>query len=167
MTTTASKRYRCNHAYIDGANLHKGAESLGWQIDYKKFYVWLKDKYRIKRAYIFMGYRPGFGKMYARMREAGFLVRFKEVIVTPDGKIKGNCDTDMAVRSVQDVYESVFDQAIIVSSDGDFYSLVEYLKGKDKMASVLSPYNNCSTLLMKIGVPIAYLNDFRDLVSFI
>ena len=25
-----------NVAYIDGANLHKGAESLGWKLDYKR-----------------------------------------------------------------------------------------------------------------------------------
>jgi uncharacterized LabA/DUF88 family protein len=99
------------------------------------------------------------------MSEAGFIVRFKETITGADGNIKGNCDTDMAVRSVQDVHESVFDQAIIVSSDGDFYSLVQYLQEKDRVACILSPYDHCSSLLVKTRAPLIYLNSIKDIVS--
>ena len=28
-----------NYAYIDGANLYKGVENLGWQLDYKRFRI--------------------------------------------------------------------------------------------------------------------------------
>ena len=47
-----------NYAYIDGANLHRGNASLGWNLDYKKFRVWLSDKYSIKTAYLFLGMVP-------------------------------------------------------------------------------------------------------------
>ncbi|KKP99094.1 MAG: hypothetical protein US06_C0001G0068 [Parcubacteria group bacterium GW2011_GWC2_36_17] len=43
-----------NFAYIDGANLHNGIAGLGWKLDYKRFRVWLSDKYGIKSAYIFI-----------------------------------------------------------------------------------------------------------------
>lgn len=46
---------RNNCAYIDGANLHKGIASLGWQLDYARFRVWLKDKYGVETAYLFKG----------------------------------------------------------------------------------------------------------------
>ena len=36
-----------NVAYIDGANLHKGIETLDWEFDYRRFRVWLKEKYKI------------------------------------------------------------------------------------------------------------------------
>ena len=161
-----SRKFRCNHAYIDGANLHKGTMSLGWRVDYKKFYVWLRDKYRIKRAYIFLGYLPEFDRTYARMSEAGFLVRFREITRDADGKIKGNCDTDMAVRCVRDVQESIFDQAVIISGDGDFDCLVRYLQEKDKMAGILSPNRWCSILLLKTGASLVYLDDFKEYVDF-
>ncbi len=161
-----SRKFRCNHAYIDGANLHKGTMSLGWRVDYKKLYVWLKDKYRIKRAYIFLGYLPEFDRTYAKMSEAGFLVRFRDVTRDADNKIKGNCDTDMAVCSVRDVHESVFDKAVIVSGDGDFDCLIRYLQEKDKMAGILSPNKWCSILLLKTGAPIVYLDDFKEYVDF-
>ena len=39
-----------NYAYIDGANLHKGVSSLGWELDYARFRVWLTKKYSVKKA---------------------------------------------------------------------------------------------------------------------
>jgi len=152
----------CNHAYIDGANLHKGTVALGWRIDYNKFYTWLHEKHRIKRAYIFIGYMPEFDNLYNKMREAGFLIRFKETIRGEQGQVKGNCDADMILRSVRDIYESIFDRAIIVTSDGDFYSLVNALQEKDKMGGIVSPADNCSSLLRKTRAPLTYLRDVRN-----
>ena len=43
-----------NFAYIDGANLHKGILELGWRLDYQRFRVYLRDKYAISKAYIFL-----------------------------------------------------------------------------------------------------------------
>ena len=47
-----------NFAYIDGANLHKGVEDLSWKLDYKRFRVWLRDKFKIEKAYLFIGLVP-------------------------------------------------------------------------------------------------------------
>jgi len=57
-----------NFAYIDGANLHKGVKGLGWSLDYKRFRVWLKEKYQIDRAYIFIGLIPGNKNLYTFLR---------------------------------------------------------------------------------------------------
>ncbi|MBY0310072.1 NYN domain-containing protein [Patescibacteria group bacterium] len=41
-----------------------------------------------------------------------------------------------------------YDKAVIVTSDGDFYSLVRHLYSEGKLEMVLSPYSNtCSKLL--------------------
>jgi uncharacterized LabA/DUF88 family protein len=43
-----------------------------------------------------------------------------------------------------------YDKAIIITSDGDFYSLVKYLYKKRKLKFVMSPYvKTCSVLLKK------------------
>src|SRR3989344_8795296 len=89
------KRENKNYAYIDGANLHKGVESLGWQLDYKRFRVWLKDKYGIAQAYLFIGLIPRNKDLYTRLQEAGFTLIFKEVVYDNEGKVKGNCDADL------------------------------------------------------------------------
>ena len=99
------------------------------------------------------------------MWKAGFLVRFKDTIANPSGSIKGNCDADMVLRSVRDTYESVFDKSVIVSSDGDFSCLVEFLQEKRRMSFILSPNDKCSVLLMRTQAPLTYLNNVRELIG--
>jgi len=43
-----------NIAFIDGQNLHMGTASENWQIDFKRFRIYLKDKFKIKRVYYFL-----------------------------------------------------------------------------------------------------------------
>ena len=43
--------------YIDGNNLYRGAKELGFDIDYKKFRGWLRQKYNPQNIYLFIGQR--------------------------------------------------------------------------------------------------------------
>jgi hypothetical protein len=93
-----------NFAYIDGANLHNGVNSLGWELDYKKFRVWLSEKYGVKTAYLFIGLIPKYKELYKHLQESGFTLVFKEVVYDGDGKPKGNCDADMVLQATRDAY---------------------------------------------------------------
>ena len=53
-----------NVAYIDGANLYKGAEQLGWSLDYRRLRVWLREKYGVQQAYLFLGLVPKYKNLY-------------------------------------------------------------------------------------------------------
>lgn len=44
--------------YIDGNNLYRSAKKLGFEIDYKKFRGWLRQKYNPQSVYIFIGLVP-------------------------------------------------------------------------------------------------------------
>ena len=150
-----------NFAYIDGANLYRGVESLGWKLDYRRLRVWLSEKYGVKSAYLFIGLIPRYKELYKYLQEADFTLVFKEVVYGGDGKPKGNCDADLVLQATRDAYENRFDKAIIVSSDGDYASLIKFLKERGKLKAILSPHtqNLCSILLKRTGVPIAYLNE--------
>ncbi len=74
------KNEQNNFAYIDGANLHKGVEGLGWKLNYKRFRIWLKEKYGVRAAYLFIGLIPKYKELYKHLQEAGFTLIFKEVI---------------------------------------------------------------------------------------
>jgi len=155
-----------NYAYIDGANLHNGSKSLGWNLDYKKFRIWLKDKYSVSQAYLFIGLMPKNNKLYTYLQEAGCTLIFKEVVYN-DGKPKGNCDADLVLKVVRDVYENNFEKAVVVSSDGDYASLVAFLMEKEKLQSVLSPAlaKKCSILIKRLNPPIAYINDQKTILE--
>jgi len=150
-----------NFAYIDGANLHKGIKSSGWKLDYKRFRVWLSEKYSVKNAYIFIGLIPKYKDLYAYLQECGFILIFKEVKYDGDGKAKGNCDADLVLQAAMDVYENKFNSAILVSSDGDYAGLVKFLIGRGKLMAVLSTHakDKCSILLKRTNAPIVYLNE--------
>lgn len=156
-----------NVAYIDGANLHNGAKNLGWTFDYKRFRVWLRDKYNVETAYLFLGLVPKYKDLYTRLQEYGYTLVFKEVIYDGDGKAKGNCDADIVVAAMKDVYENKFNKAILVTSDGDFAPLVKFLDSKDKIEAILSSYETkkCSILLKRTGVNISYIADQKNILE--
>ncbi|MBI2443843.1 MAG: NYN domain-containing protein [Candidatus Magasanikbacteria bacterium] len=156
-----------NFAYIDGANLHNGAKQLGWQLDYGRLRIWLREKYRVEQAYLFLGLVPKYKNLYTYLQEIGFTLVFKEVTYDDNGKIKGNCDADLVVRVMRDAYENTFNKAILVSSDGDYASLVAFLGEKQKIQVILSPYETrrCSILLKRTGVAIAYINDQKTVLQ--
>lgn len=161
------KENKNNIAYIDGANLHKGIESLGWKLNYRKLRVWLSDKYNIKTAYFFIGLVPKNKDLYTYLQESGFTLIFKEVVYDGDGKPKGNCDADLVLQATKDAYDNKFNKTVIISSDGDYASLVKFLSEKEKLCVILSPSSKdkCSILLKRTGVKISYINDQRSQLS--
>ncbi len=152
-----------NCAYIDAANLHNGIAGFGWAIDYARFRVWLAEKYNVKTAYIFIGLIPRYKELYQYLQKCGFILIFKEVIYDGYGKPKGNCDADLVLLAVRGAYENKFNQAIIVSSDGDYASLIKFLQERGKLKIILSPHdkNKCSILLKRINAPITYIHNMR------
>lgn len=153
-----------NFAYIDGANLHRGITDLDWKLDYKRFRVWLSEKYNVRTAYLFIGMIPKYKNLYQSLQEYGFTLIFKEVIYDGAGKAKGNCDADLVLQSVRDFYENKFDNALLISSDGDYSCLVSFLLEKKKFHSILSPHPSakCSILLKRTNAKIIYINDKKQ-----
>lgn len=152
-------------AFIDGANLHKGVATLGWKLDYKKFRIWLKEKHHVEAAYLFIGLIASNKDLYTRLQLAGYTLVFKETVLDGNGQVKGNCDADLVLWSVRGYYEKQFDQAIIVSSDGDYACLVSFLKEHEAVKAIISPGNRCSILLMRTQVPITYMRDIESRVA--
>ncbi len=162
---TQQQEKQNNYVYIDGANLHKGVAGLGWKLDYKKFRVWLKDKYSIEKAYLFLGLIPKYKNLYTFLQEAGYTLVFKETTYDTDGKAKGNCDADLVLKTIVDFYEKNSNKVVLVASDGDYSSLVAFLKEKEVFQTLVSPSNNCSFLLRKLNIPIVYLDTQRTKLS--
>lgn len=56
-----------NYAFIDSQNLNLGIQSLGWKLDYRRFRVYLKEKYKVSIAYMFIGYIPANQDLYSSL----------------------------------------------------------------------------------------------------
>lgn len=145
--------------YIDGNNLYRGAKALGFEIDYKKFRGWLRQKYNPQNIYLFIGLVPDRLKFYQHLQECGFILIFKQTI-SVSGIIKGNCDAELVLKTVSDFYTKSFTSCILITGDGDFGCLAEFLKENNAIKYIISPdKNKCSFLLRNKKVETVFLND--------
>lgn len=135
-----------NYAFIDTQNIHLATQQEGWRIDWKKFRIYLKDKYSVECAYIFLGYLSKNKKLYQFLREAGYQIIFKETI-SINGKVKGNVDVGIAVKSLIEI--PYYHQAVLVSNDGDFACLIRHLIQIKKLRVVLSTKKQKASILLK------------------
>jgi uncharacterized LabA/DUF88 family protein len=135
-------------------------------LDYQKFRIYLAEKYSVQKAYIFIGFVALNQSLYDRLQEAGFILKFKPTIPDADGKIKGNIDADLVLRATLELHE--YDKAVIITSDGDFYSLVQHLYENNKLKVVLSPdEENCSNLLKQTArEKLWFMNNLRNKLEY-
>ncbi|TSC95999.1 MAG: Uncharacterized protein Athens071426_202 [Parcubacteria group bacterium Athens0714_26] len=157
-----------NYAYIDSQNLNLGIQSLGWKLDFYRFRRYLKEKYNVTTAYVFIGYIPQNKELYSSLQKNGYVLMFKPVLPDKDGKHKGNVDADLVLQTMIDYNNNNYDKAVIITSDGDFYSLVSYLYENKKLKLVMSPYfDTCSTLLKKSAKEkLIYMNNLKDKLEY-
>lgn len=160
-----------NYAFIDSQNVHLGTKGCGWVLDFSKLRRLLKEKYKVGKAYLFMGYVPGNQGLYKRLQEDGYILVFKPTLVYKDKSTKGNCDAELVLHAM--IEYSNYDKALILSGDGDFYCLAEYLKNNNKLEGVVVPdKRRYSALLKKLGEPnsqrknyIIFLDDAREKIE--
>ena len=145
--------------YIDGNNLYRAATELGFKIEYKKFYGWLRQKYHPTHVYLFIGLIPSRTSFYQYLQECGFILVFKQTI-SVSGVVKGNCDAELVLKTVSDFYTKAYDSCILITGDGDFGCLVEFLQTQDSVYGVIAPdKKKCSILIKNKNVEITFLNE--------
>jgi len=149
------------YAFIDSQNLHLAIHDAGWELDFGRFRIYLKDKYKIQKAFLFIGYVPGNEALYTYLQQAGYIVVFKPTLLDKEGKvIKGNVDAELVLHSMIE-YQN-YDKAIIISGDGDFHCLVEYLQNKRKLLHLLIPNRRkYSALLRKFRKSFVYIDHLK------
>lgn len=137
------------YCFIDSQNLNMGVGSMGWKIDYRRFRQYLRNKYNVSKAFIFIGYISGNESLYTSLQEMGFILIFKPTMELPDGKIKGNVDAELVLHTM--IQLPNYNKAIIVSGDGDFRCLVEHLVKQDKLLKVMAPNSHFSGFLREFN----------------
>ncbi len=142
------KKIKC-FAFIDSQNLNLGVQSQGWKLDWRKFRLYLRNKYKVINTYLFIGYKPGNETLYTGLQEMGYIVILKPTMELPDGTVKGNVDAELVLHSM--IQLNNYDKAIIISGDGDFHCLVEYLANEGKLLHLMAPNKYYSRLLREFN----------------
>lgn len=154
-----------NYAFIDSQNLNLAILREGWKLDFARFRVFLKRKYHVEKAFLFIGNVPGNEGLYTALQEMGYVVVFKPTLQNRDGVIKGNCDAELVLHTM--IQYSKFDRALIISGDGDFHCLIEYLEENDKLLKVGIPNrHHYSALLRKFRRHFFFVSDLRHKLEY-
>lgn len=149
-----------NFAFVDSNNLHLAVKELGWSLDYGRFRKYLEEKYGVNKAYMFIGYIEKHKDLYKSLQEKGYILIFKPTLVYKDGSTKGNCDAELVLQAMIDFKD--YDKAILVTGDGDFFCLVDYLIKQKKLKKLLVPNQRKYSALLK-SIPSEYLSFVSDL----
>lgn len=150
-----------NYAFIDAQNVWRSIKDLGWILDWRRFRIFLSDKYKVSKAFLFIGYKPGSERIYTDLQKSGFLCVFKPTLELADGRIKGNVDAELVLHSMIELPN--YNGAVIVSGDGDFHCLVQYLLSINKLHKVLIPNRfRYSALLKGLSQPDRNIFDFMN-----
>lgn len=134
-----------NYAFIDGQNLNMGIKKLGWNLDFRKFHYHLQRKYGVTKAYFFIGMVEDQAELYANLQSMGYNLVLKPTVEHKEGTVKGNIDADLVLHAMIELPN--YQKAVVVSGDGDFYGLYEYLEKNNKLARIVVPNRQFSTLL--------------------
>jgi len=162
------------YAFIDSQNLNLGTQRMGWKLDWRKFRNYLFDTYNVTKAYTFIGYMSENEQLYEYMHELGYLVVLKPTVDISHpteqnaqsnnvdkekSLVKGNVDAELVLYALKEMPN--YDKAIIVSGDGDFFSLIEYLDEQHKLKKIIAPNWQYSSLLKQYEDKIIRLDKKR------
>ena len=103
------KQKKIVYAFIDSQNLNLGTGKdmyrngkliyKGWKLDFQKFRIYLSDKFRVKKAFLFIGYINQNKKLYRYLKSCGYDIVFKPTVNDRQGKPKGNVDAELVLHA--------------------------------------------------------------------
>lgn len=164
MKKKINKKKPVTYAFIDSQNLNLGIQDQRWKLDFAKFRVYLKDKYHVSEAFLFIGYVAGNEALYTYLQKSGYVVIFKPTLERNEGKAvrtKGNVDAELILHSM--IQFPSYDLAIIVAGDGDYHCLIEYLAEKKKLFKLMAPSReSLSSLLRRFGSYVIFVSDLKQ-----
>ncbi len=156
-----------NIAYIDGQNLYMGTSKSesSWNIDLARFRIYLLQKYNVEKAFYYLGFvQEGetFERLYEEIQIAGFILVFRQHSSAMLGKKKGNVDSDIIFSIMKRIYKNEsFEKVVLVSGDGDYKMLVDFMIEEDRFEKILFPNKKfASSLYKRIGAQyFGYLDE--------
>lgn len=164
------------YAFIDSQNLNLGVQKVGWKMDWKAFRAYLRSEFNVTKAFMFIGYMVENESLYERMHDLGYLIALKPTVDVSSSEpktndqeetrsvVKGNIDADLVLYAMKELPN--YDKAIIVTGDGDFASLVEYLEQQGKLLHIMTPNWQYSSLLKPWDKYIIRIDQLRHRLAY-
>lgn len=136
-----------NFAFIDTQNVNLAIKDQWRKLDWKKFRDYLKNKYKVSKAYLFIGYIPENQDMYTFFQNTWYTLIFKPVLHLKNWNTKWNVDAELVLQVMIDYNK--YNKVIIVTWDWDFSCLIKYLYKNNKLLTLIVPNQNKYSIFLK------------------
>jgi uncharacterized LabA/DUF88 family protein len=134
--------------FVDVQNMFYAAKHLyGSKLNFARLLEAIVRERRLVRSIAYVVQTPEIDQsnFLAMLRSNGYEIRSKELKQRPDGSAKGDWDMGLALDAL--ALSDRLDVVAIVSGDGDFVELVQYLKARGVRVEVYSfPYSTAEEL---------------------
>jgi len=158
------KSFKKTYAFIDASNIIYGCNSQGWKMDFAKLIKYLKTRHSCQKIFYYAGLDQENKKQlkfYEKLAEFGYILKLVPIKRFKDGKVKGDVDSRMTFELMR--YLEEYKTAIVLTGDGDYYWVIEYLMQKRKRIYLLSfPTRTAQELKKLIGSDFANLGNSRS-----
>jgi uncharacterized LabA/DUF88 family protein len=161
-----AKKYQRVNVFIDTQNIYHSSKNLyGAKVDFKKLIDVLVAERKLIHAFAYV-IRSEFTSKEIDFFEAlilhGIHLRIKEIQTYPDGSRKADWDIGIAVDVIK--FSDLVDVVILVTGDGDFYHLVEYLQNRGKQVEIAGFSQTTSSKLKDLSDFYYDLNELKNLI---
>lgn len=138
--------------FIDVANLYHSAKNLyQGRVNYRELIKFLVGGRQLIRAVAYVvrsESAAGEAAFFEALEKSGLELRIKDLQVYAGGLKKGDWDVGMAIDAVR--MADFLDVIILVTGDGDYLPLVDYLKwGKGRLVEVAAFLRSASAKLQE------------------
>jgi uncharacterized LabA/DUF88 family protein len=160
-------------AYIDAQNIRLWVKEIGRDIDWKKFFVYLKMKYKIDQAKLCIWYLENNNEFYKSLQDIWYILVFKKTYhyQSTDQKniVKWNVDTILTLEATKDFYIWNLSYGILISWDGDFDVVIDFWIEQGLWFDIMVPnYHKIPVLFKDYSNhynPLIVIEDFRYKIS--
>ncbi len=152
--------------FIDTQNIYHSAKNFyGKNVDFGKLVEILNQGRNLIRsiAYVIKSdLSPKEISFFEALILKGIELRIKDIIYLPSGEKKADWDVGIAVDTIR--LSKFLDVIIIVSGDGDFAPLVEYLKNQGNIVEIAGFGRNTSVKLKELADFFYDLDELKDYI---
>lgn len=151
---------------IDAQNIYHSAKNFyRRQVDFRRLVDLVLGERNLVRALAYVvksDLTPKEVSFFEALEHRGIQLRVKELIVFGSGVKKADWDVGLAVDAIR--IASAVDTIVLVSGDGDFVPLLDYLRNQGKQVEVAAFGKNASSKLRE-GADYFYdLDEFAKLI---
>jgi uncharacterized LabA/DUF88 family protein len=164
---------KTTYAFVDASNIiYRDTDENPWKIDLQKLIKYLRERFEVGRVFYYGGIdnrNETQVKLYKKLEDWGYELRLNPVkkFVNIRGEFYTKADVDSRMTFEMMKYLSEYDRAVVLTGDGDFEWVLEYLLGnKEKIWLLASPGKTAKELKKLVGRDFANLDNLRGQLEF-